>query len=341
MKKAILLSTFTAGSLLAVAQPVTLSGTSYTQDFSSLGAATPTTPSGWYGYNGATSSSPGTLATIKTSKTYGVFADTVQSSSCMSSVLNEDFKNFASANLPSAKTATCSEQATITDRALGVRQKSGTPWDPGASFVFKIANTLGRTGFNLTFKLQSLDTTSPRTTTWAVEYGLGTTPTAFTAASSVSGTLTTGNYTFSNNTVTASFGSALDNQSGNVWIRIVSLMPTTTGPGNRTSSAIDDFNLTWTGTGVSVEEVNKQTAATIAVFGEAATDRIVLGYNVAEQGKYEVAIHDISGRQVNTVSLQTNEAGTQTIDGLNLVPGFYVVRMSNGTTNAVTRFAVH
>jgi hypothetical protein len=79
----------------------------------------------------------------------------------------------------------------------------------------------------------------------------------------------------------------------------------------------------------------------MAVFGQATSDKVTIGYNVTEQGKYDVTIHDISGRQVYTGALQTNESGTQTIDGLNLVPGFYVARMSNGYTSAVTRFAVH
>ena len=49
---------------------------------------------------------------------------------------------------------------------------------------------------------------------------------------------------FSNNTVTANFGTALNNQAGKVWIRIV-VPGASTGGGNRPSTAIDNFKLTW------------------------------------------------------------------------------------------------
>ncbi len=133
-------------------------------------------------------------------------------------------------------------QAAATNRAIGYRQTGGSG-DPGAAFVFKIANTTGKSNFNLSFLLQSLDVTSTRTTTWAVDYGFGDTPTSFTAATPV-GTVTTGVSTFSSNTVTVNFGSALDNQSQTVWIRIVALTAST-GSGSRATTAIDNFSLTW------------------------------------------------------------------------------------------------
>ncbi|GAA4460016.1 hypothetical protein GCM10023093_01960 [Nemorincola caseinilytica] len=342
MRRSIVLLSLIAGSVGANAQ-VTLSGTSYTQDFSQLGLATPVVPTGWFGYTGATSSAAGTLATISTSKTYGVFADTVSSDACKANVWNDDFKNYPSANggMP-VKVATCAAQPGITDRALGVRQKSNsaTPpfWDPGAAFVFKVANTTGRTNFNLTFKLQSLDTTSPRTTTWAVDYGIGTNPTSFTPVSAT-GTMTTGGLTFSNNTVSVNFGSALDNQSSVVWIRVVALTAST-GGGNRASSAIDDVNLTWTGS-VSVDEVNTQAAASMAVYGMATSDKVIFGYNVESGLKYGLSIHDITGRKVYDGNFTTNASGTYTLNGLNLVPGLYIARMNNGNTTAVTKFSVN
>lgn len=111
-----------------------------------------------------------------------------------------------------------------------------------------------RTSFELSFKLQSLDAASPRKATWAVDYGFGAAPTAFTSAQTT-GTFITGGSAFSNNTVTVNFNSALDNQKQNVWIRIVTLNATTES-GNRSTSAIDDFNLTWTDTPAGTPTLN-------------------------------------------------------------------------------------
>ena len=208
------------GSLRAQAQ-ATLGASPYLETFDGLGTALPT---GFRIYTGATAGSLGTAATLTTAAT--AWNNTAGA-----------FKNFASANIGGA--ATAAAQTAATDRALGVRQ-TGTLGDPGASFVFQVANTSGRTDFALTFKLQSLDAASPRTATWTVDYGLGAAPTSFTAL----GSGTTGGSSFGNNTVTVSFGTALDDNSGPVTIRI-STLAATLGSGNRPSSAIDDFQLSW------------------------------------------------------------------------------------------------
>ncbi len=146
-------------------------------------------------------------------------------------------KNFASgSDLPS--TATTLQQSSSTNRSLGIRQ-TGSLGDPGGAFVLQLANT---SGLN-TFKLQSLDITSPRVTTWRVDYGFGPAPSAFTAAAAT-GTLTTGGSTFTNNTIAVDFGSNLDNRPDDVWIRIVTLTAST-GSGNRASTAIDDLSITY------------------------------------------------------------------------------------------------
>ena len=161
------------------------------------------------------------------------------------------FKNFASATGLAAGASTA-DQTAATNRALGVRQTGsfgdGTstatpPTGAGPAFVFQLANTTGKTDFALSFKLQSLDvsTTVTRTATWQVDYSTGASPTSFT---SVGTGYATGNLVFSNNTVTVNFGSALNNLSGPVYIRIVAPTPTT-GSNSRPSSAIDDFTLTW------------------------------------------------------------------------------------------------
>ncbi len=209
---------------------VNLGTSPYVQNFDGIAAVL---PAGFTVRTGATPTSLGTTAALTTAAT--VWNNTTGA-----------FKNYASSDgLTSSASATA--QSASTDRSLGLRQ-TGTFGDPGGAFVVQLTNTSNRTGFGLSFKLQSLDSSSPRTATWRVDYGFGATPTSFTTATAV-GTLTTGGSTFTNNTVTVNFNSALDNQNQNVWIRIVTLN-TTTGSGNRPTSAIDDFSLAWTDTPV-------------------------------------------------------------------------------------------
>jgi hypothetical protein len=228
MKKiALLLGCLVAG--FAAQAQLTLSGTSYNEDFDNVGNGLPT---GWEVYTGATATTLGTTATFNTTATAWN-----QSSA--------GFKNYASADgLTGVATAT--DQGNSTDRAIGVRQ-TGSTGDPGAAFVLHIANTTGLSNLMMTVDLQSLDTTSPRTATWTVDYATGANPSSFTPATAT-GTLTTGGSTFGGNTITVNFGNALDNQSTDVWIRIVTLT-NSTGSGNRPTTGIDDLNLTWNTTG--------------------------------------------------------------------------------------------
>ncbi|MDO7884532.1 T9SS-dependent choice-of-anchor J family protein [Hymenobacter cheonanensis] len=213
-------------SLGAHAQtPVALgTGTSYSQNFDALGSSG--LPTGFGVYTAASSTSLGTAATpILTPGATTTWAST-----------GAGFKNFASAAVGSGTSTTA--QAAATNRALGVRQTSATGYDPGASFVFKAANTTGRIGFSLAFKLQSLDASSGRTTTWTVDYAVGNS-TTFTPVA----TGTTGAF-FANNSITADFGLGLNNSSDPITIRITAL-DASSGSGNRASSAIDDFTLSW------------------------------------------------------------------------------------------------
>ena len=194
-------------SLLALATlgayaqaPATLGTSPYVETFDGIGTAL---PSGFRIYTGATASSLGTAATLVTAPT--AWNNTTGG-----------FKNFASADIGS--TATSAAQTSATDRALGVRQ-TGSLGDPGASFVFQVANTTGRTDFALNFSLQSLDAASPRTAIWTVDYGVGTAPTSFTALASG----TTGGTAFTNTPIKVSFGTALDDYTGPITIRISTL----------------------------------------------------------------------------------------------------------------------
>lgn len=234
MKRFLLLSwasLLTAASLEVRAQ-VTLATSPYVETFDGLASGL---PAGFSLYTNAAPTQVGTPAPLTT-------APTAWGNS------GGAFKNFASATgLP--RTTSSANQAAAPNRALGVRQTgsfgdgtstSTPPTGAGPAFVFQVANTTGKTDFELNFRLQSLDSTVGRTATWQVEYGLGTTPTVFTQ---VGATATTGPF-FANAAIKVGFGGALDNKTGPVWIRIVAPTPTT-GPGSRPSSAIDDFALSW------------------------------------------------------------------------------------------------
>ncbi len=235
-------------SLAARAQ-ATLGTSPYTESFDNLASGL---PPGFSVYTVATATSLGTaptpaqlLLTPSAATTTSTTTPPVTSPAGTSTAWTATaagFKNFASATALRSK-ATADAQAAATNRALGVRQ-TGSFGDGtagvGPAFVFQVANTTGKSDFALSFKLQSLDSTATRTATWRVDYGVGTTPSTFTQVGTTS---TTGAF-FANNTVTASFGGALDNLAGPVWIRIVA-PALTTGSGNRPTSAIDDFSLSW------------------------------------------------------------------------------------------------
>jgi len=275
-------------SLLAQT-PVTLgTGTSYTENFNGIGTGL---PNGFGIFTGSNTTSLGTA---------GTFINTVGSTTLWNAT-GAGFKNYASANgLTSAATST--EQGNATDRALGVRQTSSTGYDPGAAFVFQAANTTGKKNFQLSFKLQSLDATSPRVTTWVVSYALGGNGASATTATAV-GTVTTGGSTFSNNTVTVDFGSALDNSSQTATIRIYT-SSATTGASNRASSAIDDFTLSWT----NIVTITAPTATTGNVTAKTSTTATLPG-NVNDNGAATTVSFDYNaGSSIG--GTPTNVAGT-------------------------------
>ncbi|MCX8020750.1 MAG: DUF5689 domain-containing protein [Chitinophagaceae bacterium] len=203
---------------------VNLGSSPYVENFNNIGSGL---PAGFQVKTGATATSLGTD---------GVYTP----APALWNATSGGFKNFASATGLNAN-SDATEQNNSTNRALGVRQVSTT--DQGVAFVFLINNTVGKTNFSLSFRLQSLDNSVGRTATWTVDYGFGSNPTSFTAVATSPATLTTGP-AFSNTTVNVNFGSALNNSAQPVWIRIAVLSPTT-GTGNRPSSAIDDFQLSW------------------------------------------------------------------------------------------------
>ncbi len=135
------------------------------------------------------------------------------------------------------------------NRCLGIRQ-TGAFGDPGAAFVLKLANTLLYDNFAMSVDLINLDPTSPRQTTWLIQYGIADpiygVPTAFQTIPGTFGS-TFINVPGSNHWKTVKFNipnGTINNIDGQVWLRIVTLA-TSLNSGNRETFAIDNFGLTW------------------------------------------------------------------------------------------------
>lgn len=242
MKKALFLMASLMWLLTLQAQ-VVLNGNGFSQSFDSLSFGLPL---GWSVVTNASSNSLGTdVSATKYTATPGTGTYWGGATGGFKNVASADsFANYAA--------ATNALQTSAMDRAIGIRQVSQTSTtfpgsDSGAGFVLQLLNTTGYSSFTMSFKLQSLDPNQSRVTTWLVDYGTGTNPTSFTNANAL-GTLTTGGSTFSNTTITVNFGTALDNLTGPVFIRILTLS-TASGTGSRTTSAIDDVSLNFIGLG--------------------------------------------------------------------------------------------
>ncbi len=279
MKKLLLLSLLFLITSRLLAQ-VTLTTSPYVENFDGIGTGL---PNGFSVRTPATATSLGTVVSFTTAAT------------AWNNVTGA-FKNLASATAGAAATTTA--QAAATDRALGLRQTGGVG-DPGGAFVFQLANTTGKTALKLSFNLQSVDASSPRTATWRVDYGIGTAPTTFTAAATT-GTLTTGNSLFTNNTINVDFGTALDNNANNIWIRIVSLNATT-GAGNRPSTTIDNFNLTFNAGGGPATPALAATPASLS-FGNQNTGTSSAAQSYVLSGSNLTAATNVSTTLPFTIS---------------------------------------
>jgi len=293
-------STFLIFSGYQTTAQVTLSTSPYSQDFNSIATNLPT---GWTVRTGATASALGTVATpILTATSWNSTSG--------------NFRNVASATGLSVS-SDASAQSGSTNRALAVRQ-TGSLGDPGAAFVLQLINTTGLSNFSMSFKLQSLDgsATTGRTTTWKVDYGFGSAPSSFTLATTnpatISTTLSTAGW--GSTDVTVNFGTALDNQSGNVWIRIVTLS-VTTGSLNRPTSAIDDVSLSF----VAGDFTPPSFTYSYPRFTDFTTSGVTLLGNLTEAGKiYYVALPDGNAAPSSLQVKNGQDAG-----GNSLAAGFY------------------
>ena len=211
---------------------VALTGNSYVQTFDDLSQGL---PPGWSARTNATVSFLGNEVSFTTnntswSNTGGQFAN-------YASTVSNYGTNFVGTG------ESASVQGACTNRCPGVRQ-TGSFGDPGAAFVFQLQNTLGYANLQLTVDLNMLSVQT-RSNLWVIDYGLGGNPSSFTpvwtnADPGVFGTTSR----------TVSLGTALDNQSQNVWIRIVTL-DASAGTGSRDTFGIDNFRLTFESTGAA------------------------------------------------------------------------------------------
>jgi hypothetical protein len=217
----------------SAAAQVTLTGTSYTQNFNSISNGL---PPGWSVRTNATVTSLGQPVLFPAAAKS--WADpTGEFGNCAGTVSNSGTNyNGGESSSPI--------QFNTTNRCLAVRQtgaSSGFPGsDPGAAFVFQVANT---TGFsNLTFSVDlSLLKSNGYSTTWTIDYAVGSTPAAFTPLDTFSdpGSFGASNRSFA-------LGTDADNQPDNVWIRIAAL-GAATGSGSRDTFGIDNFILNYAG----------------------------------------------------------------------------------------------
>ena len=344
MKKTILLLSLAAITVSANAQLTLPASSPYTQNFDGL----PTYPIGWTTYNNATATTLGSTEGIQ------YFGESFPSvlrpdTGCIGTVNVGGFKNFPSGTVCHQNDDFCATTPpTYTNRALGVRQVSPTNathpnLDPGAAFVLKLANTTGHKNFQVSFLLQSLDTSSARVTTWSVDYGMAPsatgTPTTFTTVAAT-GTMTTGGHAFSSNTVTATFPAALNNSPFPVYIRIVALSATA-GSFNRPSSAIDDYTLTYANMPVGIEEISAAPQLSLLVLGQPARNTISFLYDVEESGTYSVALYDFTGRVVSNKTIEATAGKNDfKFTDLNLAPGVYIARMSSSKSSCVAKMIV-
>jgi hypothetical protein len=259
------------------AQPVTLSGTNYTQNFDGIGSGL---PGEWVLYTGASATALGTISTTF----YGDL--TVYTNKTAWSDTGGAFKNFASVTNYGTGTNFLGNEAFITqsnavNRALGIRSTSAFG-DGGAAFVLKVANTTGFGKFKLDVDMLLLSPQG-RTNTWNLDFGVSpdgsSPPTSFTVVSNkfytALGTNSTPLGVFGATHKTIDFGTLLDNQPGPIFIRIWNNV--SGGANSRPSVGIDNFSLSFTNIPIVVTPpvITTPPASQTAYVGYTATLTVV------------------------------------------------------------------
>lgn len=219
-------------AISAFARPVSgqaiLSGTNYTQTFDQIGSGLPV---GWSVRTNATATNLGTAALFNTANVSwatqtGQFGNAAGTTNNLLGIAKG--------------TETSAQQGGFTNRGPCVRL-TATFGDPGAAFVFQIANTLGFSNLVFSVDLNMLSVQT-RSTTWTVDYAVSNLPAAFTALGTFSDP-----GVFGTTTQIYSLGADANNQPQNVWIRIVALSAATGTSGSRDTFGIDNFAMNYAG----------------------------------------------------------------------------------------------
>jgi len=297
-----------------------LSGTNYVQDFNAIDAGL---PDGWTVRTAATPTSVGAISSwqlANSSPLSNSWASTTGKFGNHASTVSNFGTNFLGSEV-------ATNQAAATNRALAIRQTAAVG-DPGAAFVLRIQNTTGFGQFALSLDFETLSPQG-RQTIYTLDYAVGNTPSSFTSMGTYTNFANTNGGVFGATTQTFNFGSVLDDQSENVWIRVAALA-TTTGSGSRPTFGIDNFNLGWTNVAsvpkppVVVSQPQSRTnlqystaTFTVGVSGTAPftyqwkKDGVGLGNGPTGNGS------TIAGADTGTLtilSVSTNDAGSYSVD---------------------------
>ena len=297
---------------------IVLTGTNYFQTFDSLSNGL---PNGWAVYTNASTSSLGGAASLVASQ--GTWSATSFGFKDLASTISNSGTNFVGSE-------TTTTQNAATNRCLGIRQTSGVAGgDPGAAFVVRLQNTLGFSQVQLGIDFQMLSVQG-RSTSWRVDYGLGSNPTNFIAVGM--------NYDdlgiFGATHRVYSFGGYIDNQSEMVWIRIVALNAAT-GSGSRDTFGIDNVELTYTAFTATAPTITTQPINQTVAEGE--TTSFSVGASGTEPFSYQW--------QFNSNNISGGNASILTLTNVTLVQqGSYRVIVTNAygsITSAVAQLTVN
>lgn len=334
MKKLSFLIILMCAGIMAQAQsPLYLSGTFYAQDFDNLGNGIPI---GW-------------RVDTSADQAAGLGGNAIARYSANTTPWNTSsrgFYNFAAADamgLNSSSTST--DQANATDRALGVKQV--TDWDNATEQVaynLHIANTVGLSNLSISVKVQTFQQNSSRNNTWLMQYGFGANPTTFTTLATIPTTIYVDS-SAANQTITGNFGTALNNQSQNVWIRLIPIGQSQ-GLGNRPIVAIDDVQLLWTGTAAGNPKPNLTAVSPLnnATNVSITSDLVMTFDKNVTIGTGDITIYNLTDATQQTITLPnanvTTTAMTATIanntfaNGKNYAVQFDSTCFVNGVNNS-------
>jgi trimeric autotransporter adhesin len=214
------------GTLSSQAQ-VTLTGTSYTQNFGALGSGL---PAGWSVYSSATASTFGSAETF-----------TATTTAWSTATADTEFRNISS-NTGVVWGANSATQNGNTNRALGWRPLDAA--SRNGAIMLTLANTAGLSAFNLCFSLFVANDVGG-SQNYDVEYRIGNTGaftklgSTFATPDSGSATFTVSNYSFDSVTL-----GSWANQSSSIYLRIRGT--STSGSGSLDTIGLDNFQLSYT-----------------------------------------------------------------------------------------------